>query len=43
MEDFLNVIIIILLLLIGGGIGFLLKCYLDKKWEIFYENVWERR
>lgn len=33
----------ILLPLIGGGIGFLLKRYLDKKRELFNENAKERR
>ena len=33
----------ILLPLVGGGIGFLLKRYLDKKRELFNENAKERR
>lgn len=38
-----EIFITILLPLIGGGIGFLLKRYLDKKREVFNENAKERR
>ena len=38
-----QILITILLPLIGGGVGFLLKRYLDKKREIFNENAKERR
>nr|WP_315247647.1 hypothetical protein [uncultured Flavobacterium sp.] len=39
----LEVLITILLPIVGGGIGFLLKRYLDKKRELFNENAKERR
>jgi hypothetical protein len=41
-EKALEVLITILLPLVGGGIGFLLKRYLDKKRELFNENAKER-
>lgn len=42
-EKALEVLITILLPIVGGGIGFLLKRYLDKKRELFNENAKERR
>lgn len=42
-ENAIIVLVTILLPLIGGGIGFLLKRYLDKKRELFNENAKERR
>jgi hypothetical protein len=42
-EKALTVLVTILLPLLGGGIGFLLKRYLDKKRELFNENAKERR
>lgn len=42
-EKALEVLITILLPIVGGGIGFLLKRYLDKKRELFSENAKERR
>lgn len=39
----IEVLMTILLPLTGGGIGFLLKRYLDKKRELFNENAKERR
>ncbi|AWA31031.1 hypothetical protein HYN48_13590 [Flavobacterium magnum] len=42
-EKGIEVLITILLPLAGGGIGFLLKRYLDKKRELFNENARERR
>jgi len=42
-EESLQILGTILLPLIGGGVGFLLKRYLDKKREIFNENAKERR
>lgn len=42
-EKAYEVFITILLPLVGGGVGFLLKRYLDKKRELFNENAKERR
>ncbi|WP_422091008.1 hypothetical protein [Tenacibaculum ovolyticum] len=42
-EKYFQILITILLPLIGGGVGFLLKRYLDKKREVFNENAKERR
>lgn len=42
-EKALEVLITILLPIVGGGIGFFLKRYLDKKSELFNENAKERR
>ena len=38
-----EVLATVLLPIVGGGIGFLLKRYLDKKRELFNENAKERR
>jgi len=42
-EKAIEVLITITLPLAGGGVGFLLKRYLDKKRELFNENAKERR
>lgn len=42
-EKATEVLITILLPIVGGGIGFLLKRYLDKKRELFNDNAKERR
>ncbi|KRD06490.1 hypothetical protein ASE21_20255 [Flavobacterium sp. Root901] len=42
-EKAIEVLITISLPLAGGGVGFLLKRYLDKKSELFNENAKERR